>query len=128
VPAEEGTGVVALGWEFSDVGWGEALGEVIVAAVGAPVVEGASAVGDGATAGAVGVVGDGDGELDGRLGFMFIIMFMFMFILFIIIIMFFCPVGGLPVGRHFELLLFEPLQIAGGAPFPPAFHVQPQLL
>ena len=118
-PATDGAGVVALGWELSDVGCGE-VGENSVAAVGA-MVEGAKTVGDGATAG-VAVVVVGDGEFVGRLGFIFIIMFMF-----IIFIIFIFPVGGFPVGRHFELLLFEPLQVAGREPFPATFELQPQL-
>jgi hypothetical protein len=126
--------VVALGCELSDVGAGEALGENRVAAVGVLVEgvrtgvrTGARTVGDGAdgvSAGDAVFEGDGVSKLDGRFGCMFIIIIMF-----ILFIMFIFPVGGLPVGRHFELLLFEPLQLdAGRDPFPETFELQPQLL
>jgi hypothetical protein len=134
--------VVALGCELSDVGAGEALGENRVAAVGVLVEgvrtgvrtgarTGARTVGDdgadGEEAGDAVFEGDGVFKRDGRLGFMFIIIIIIMFILFI---MFIFPVGGLPVGWHFELLLFDPLQLdAGREPlFPETFELQPQLL
>jgi hypothetical protein len=138
-PATDGAGVVALGCELSDVGAGEALGENRVAAVGVLVEgvrtgvrtgarTGARTVGDdgadGEEAGDAVFEGDGVFKRDGRLGFMFIIIIMF-----ILFIMFIFPVGGLPVGRHFELLLFDPLQLdAGREPIPETFELQPQLL